>query len=262
MQNRYVGDVGDFGKFGLLRFLCSFTDADCPEPRYRLGVVWYLYHDPKEEVRDGRHIEYLQRTPTDDKSEFRDCDPPLWEGLRDLVLRDARYVHSLQLANLLPEDTLYFDSLLCYPARIKGQARNDLRAGWLSDARKKVRDADVVFLDPDNGLIPPSKKIHHKDGPKYTAVSEMKAFWDDGKSLILYQSGVMDKKAKAMIADKSQEIKDGLEIERDPVSLWFGRRTGRVFFVIPHPDHREVIEDRVRRITAGPWGAHGHFERA
>ena len=27
MQNRYVGDLGDFGKFGLLRALCSCSET-------------------------------------------------------------------------------------------------------------------------------------------------------------------------------------------------------------------------------------------
>ena len=42
MQNQYVGDIGDFGKYGLLRAISG-------DP-LRLGVVWYLFPDepPKE----------------------------------------------------------------------------------------------------------------------------------------------------------------------------------------------------------------------
>src|ERR1700684_4163658 len=39
MQDRYVGDVGDFGKFGLLRALCGESH---PLP-LKLGVVWYRF---------------------------------------------------------------------------------------------------------------------------------------------------------------------------------------------------------------------------
>ena len=37
MQDRYVGDIGDFGKYGLLRALCGRD--------LYLGVVWYLIPD-------------------------------------------------------------------------------------------------------------------------------------------------------------------------------------------------------------------------
>ena len=47
MQNRYVGDVADFAKHGLLRFLSGATDTERPEPKLRLGLVWYLYHDER-----------------------------------------------------------------------------------------------------------------------------------------------------------------------------------------------------------------------
>ena len=34
MQNRYVGDIGDYLKLGILRAL---------SPGYRLGVAWWLF---------------------------------------------------------------------------------------------------------------------------------------------------------------------------------------------------------------------------
>ena len=40
MQDRYVGDVGDFGKYGLLRSLCR---GDEHGAAFRLGVLWYRF---------------------------------------------------------------------------------------------------------------------------------------------------------------------------------------------------------------------------
>ena len=47
MQDQYVGDIGDFGKYGLLRHLFGRPEgADAaPEDALRLGVVWYLFPD-------------------------------------------------------------------------------------------------------------------------------------------------------------------------------------------------------------------------
>ena len=44
--HRYVGDIGDYLKFGLLRAL---------SPGHRLGVASWLYPDENHN-RDGRHI--------------------------------------------------------------------------------------------------------------------------------------------------------------------------------------------------------------
>ena len=51
MQNRYVGDIGDYLKLGILRAL---------SPKYRLGVAWWIYPDETHNA-DGQHIGYLDR---------------------------------------------------------------------------------------------------------------------------------------------------------------------------------------------------------
>ena len=50
MQNRYVGDIGDYLKLGILRAL---------SPGYHLGVAWWLFPDEAHNG-DGRHIGYLE----------------------------------------------------------------------------------------------------------------------------------------------------------------------------------------------------------
>lgn len=54
MQNRYTGDVGDFGTYGLLRALAAPAGA---RPM-RLGVVWHLVPDESHNA-DGKHVGYL-----------------------------------------------------------------------------------------------------------------------------------------------------------------------------------------------------------
>ena len=62
MQHRFVGDVSDFGKYGLLRFLSSMTD---PGPANRepqlvpsLAVVWYAHHE-QHQSGDGSKTGFL-----------------------------------------------------------------------------------------------------------------------------------------------------------------------------------------------------------
>lgn len=51
MKNRYVGDLGDFGKYTLLKTLCG-PESD-RVPSLRLGIVWYLTRDDPSR-KDGK----------------------------------------------------------------------------------------------------------------------------------------------------------------------------------------------------------------
>ena len=44
MRDEWVGDIGDLGKYGLLRVLTGYPDAPEGE-RLKLGVVWYYNRD-------------------------------------------------------------------------------------------------------------------------------------------------------------------------------------------------------------------------
>lgn len=57
LQNRYVGDVGDFGKYHLLKVL-SQGQGTGEGVSLSLGVVWYLVPDESHNA-DGKHIRYL-----------------------------------------------------------------------------------------------------------------------------------------------------------------------------------------------------------
>ena len=50
MKNQYVGDIGDYGKYGLLRFLA--------ERGIQIGVNWYLTKD--DGSTDGKFTKYLE----------------------------------------------------------------------------------------------------------------------------------------------------------------------------------------------------------
>ena len=65
---KYVGDIGDYAKFRLLRaLLCD----------RRLGLSWYLF--PDEGNNDGRHIDYL-----DPPTKWRCFDEQTFDTLKDI----------------------------------------------------------------------------------------------------------------------------------------------------------------------------------
>jgi hypothetical protein len=107
MQDIYAFDVGDFGKLGLLRQICV-------SGKLRLAVLWWKT-DLGTVGADGKHVDYLQ-----DRS-FRDCDPQLWEQMRQHFNPGARRI--IDLHPLLPNDTVFHD------APVPGDAWSRTRAG-------------------------------------------------------------------------------------------------------------------------------------
>ena len=126
-----------------------------------------------------------------------------------------------------------------------------------------MKEAQLICLDPDNGLIPKSIGLHSEKGPKYTCIADLKTLWEDKKSLVMYQQSVMDKKGHEMVRAKKTELKEGLELDQDPIAMWFSRGTARVFFVVARPEHRPTIQGRIDSMMAeaSPWVKHGHFKR-
>lgn len=260
MQNRYVGDVGDFGKFGLLRYLSGHT-ANNERERLRVGVLWYFHHDEvhvgnNQRINaDGRHISFLRRTATDDKAEYRNCDPGLWEGLRDLVYRDGRCLCCAERAGLLPEDTQYYRAPLVFLEGSPPQLRRQMRTHWWRRCLRATADAQLVCLDPDNGIAGDENLKHRDKGTKYTYHSDLADLWNRGQSLVVYHHlGRTD--ADAYSLQKALELSEASEGNPEVFPLIFNKGTLRVFFVIPRPEHREVIRERVDRMLAGPWNRH------
>lgn len=93
MQNRYVGDIGDFAKYALLRAIAR-------ETKLRIAVIWYLYSD-EDHNADGRHISYLR-----DEALAR-LDPTLHSALARLIHKRKRSVRSVAAAGILPPDTSF-----------------------------------------------------------------------------------------------------------------------------------------------------------
>jgi hypothetical protein len=125
MQNRYVGDIGDYLKLGILRAL---------SPGYHVGVE---VHNS-----DGRHIGYLGRADL-----WRHFDPYLFDTLRGIVSSGRQSVRELEAANILPGATFASEFVPAGgPPTQRGQARRE----WLEAVQRKFEGTDLLFLDPWN----------------------------------------------------------------------------------------------------------------
>ena len=168
MQNRYVGDIGDYLKLGILRGLA---------PGYRLGVAWWLYPDENHN-RDGRHTGYLQQP-----GRWRHYDPELFDALAQIVARNRRNVRALEATNLLPHAVFANEFI---PTNGPASQRKQARCDWLAKVKRQLADANIMFVDPDNGLEPSGFNQRSASAGKSVMFSELLELTRPGRSLIVY----------------------------------------------------------------------------
>lgn len=264
MQNRYTGDVGDFGKYGLLRHLTGQREAPTSADAMRLGVVWYLYPDESHND-DGKYTGYLASSPKN-HAEFRACDPDLYDSMRHLVETNRRSVAAVQRSLILPDDTLYFEPSLSFPRQMPRSERKAARASWFDGALEATIAADVIFVDPDNSVvfdpaigIPPSVDQLGSKGPKYVFTSDLRRFYEHGQSLVIYHHLARWDTHINQIEKVAQGLKSSLGLSQLPIRLRYGRGTGRVYFIVPQKEHEATLDSRASSLLASPWSS--HFDR-
>ena len=113
MQDRYVGYIGDFVKYALLRVVTGES---------KLGVAWYL-HPNESASADGRHTEYLALP-----AEWRCLDEDLFDGLKKIVESTRRSVTAVEASKVLP-DVVFADKRLDI-AKVPVSCRSSWRRIW------------------------------------------------------------------------------------------------------------------------------------
>ena len=229
VQDRYAGDIGDYVKLGLLRHLSRGR---------RLGVAWYLHPDESHNG-DGRHVSYLQ-----DPDRWRRLDPALFDGLRSIPA-SARSVAALE--NFGTAGTVCVREPCACPLP-SFRDRSAWRMHWFLRAMAALKDCDIVFADPDNGLVDDSPKRRSR-----------KVF---AKQIPLSEAVLLSAGRTAVIYHHNSRYKGGHDAE---TSYWIARLgpgtlavrskawSCRTFFVV-NPDSRTA---RRTAEFCDRWSAHG-----
>ncbi len=264
MQDAYFGDVGDFGKYGLLRKLCGISEPD-NSPKYSLGVAWYLTNC--RNGNDGKHISYLKESKKNSRV-FRDCNRDLYDELQKVVCKEGyRCVKAANRPTILGPSTRFHDEVLEYdqwtgPASFRD--RIERREEWLRAALKEMCGCQIVFLDPDNGLEISGVQRHQAKGAKYVFRDEFLEFWKLGCSVIVYQhcdfnskpDDQLEKRRNQLIqAIKNSNLAANLD-ERAVTALKYQRGTTRGFLILPVNAHGNVLVRRIEEMLKGPWQHH------
>ena len=177
MQDRYVGDVGDFAKYALLRRLSGISG----ETRIDLGIVWCLYPDESHNS-DGRHISDCIDPTT------RNSTPSYWQHCGLWEDSDRRSIAAVTSAKILPRGTVFCDAVACLPKSTSSRREDRLRyrSDWLNACFRLTRASDLVFFDPDNGIEVKSVPKHKANSGKYIYWDELEPFWSRGQALLVY----------------------------------------------------------------------------
>ena len=244
MQDRYTGDVGDFGKYGLLRAIAQPEITKTGGRSLKLGVVWYRYPDQKHNA-DGKHIAYLKRHKRDD---YRKCDPDLYDCLDEIVCR-RRAISEVEKSNILGSDTRFFSE------RCPGGPTEERRE-WHKRASNCLQRSDVVFLDPDNGL---RDDFRRGVSGKHAYLCEVLDYLRQGCAVVFYHHLNMSGSHDQQIIDRASRLSSCLVGSHRVAALRYRSGTSRAFFVIWPIELHELFAPRLSAFCGGPWVAPKRF---
>jgi hypothetical protein len=250
VQNRYVGDLGDFGKYALLNALTKPTES---HPGFSLAVLWYLVPDEGHN-EDGKYISYLT---SGRGAALQLCDPDLYSQLQQIV-RLGRSVARIASATVLPQARSFYAVPLCYHRPERLSERRAKRAVWLRGAMDAITDADVVFVDPDNGLqcgVSP----YAKRGPKYAYHEDLKQFANGQRTLVIYHHIGRQASAFNQVRARAAELRRILISGYETLALLYHRGSARAYFMATPPTHSREIYSRSKHFMAGEWSRHFDF---
>ena len=214
MQDSYVGDIGDFGKYLLLR-LMEYN-------RLRLAVNWYyVIPDAKPTQNDGKFIQYLLQG-----DKYRKHDNDLFDALHKIVIEDRdRRISRIEKSSIL--NASFFTDPVCQD-----------RTKWHEKALLATKNADLVFLDPDNGLETEKMSLKSIPSEKHVRRNELKDYYDRGQSVILYQHKIRE--------TPEQFIQKFIKLNEKFVrsdKLYILDFPKRYYFIFSQKEHSGIIGD-------------------
>jgi hypothetical protein len=212
MQDKYVGDIGDYGKLALLRQLVSSGLS--------IGIVWCAVDGSREINNDGSLRRYRSYTG---KHCLRHCDPDLFDAFK--IFEDVRNRSIVNLQNLTSAHAFF-------SSRIPDTEQQS----WSIRAFRAMSDVKLVFFDPDNGIstsVSPSAK--------HISLDELCRYWGRDQSLLIYhhlsrKKGGHDEEAES-VSEILRKNLQGATIE----AFRFRRGNSRVFYLAMQPQHRQVL---------------------
>ena len=233
MKNQYVGDIGDYGKYGLLRFLASYG--------IKIGVNWFLTEN--DGSTDGKFTTYL-KNPAD-----RVYDPELFDALQNIADHPDKTVKMIKQAGIIP-DAEFFGEML-KSSSLKADAREWNRRLWFNNSTLMLGNAELIFADPDNG-ISYRKTARTKDSEKFILPEDVAEYYNSGRNVVYYcHKG--RRKQEAWEQAKA-EIRNHIR-DAQILAVTFHTGTQRSYIFVLHPDCYMRYEKIITAFLDSEWGS-------
>lgn len=238
MQDKYAGDIGDFGKIGLLKAL--YTQG------LSIGVNWYRVEPlDTEKKADGTYKQEDGKYLIPEKLQV--CDVLLAEQLTRIAKSKHRSIKSLERGDFIPNARYYSE-----PVTVAG------RDEWHKRALDLLKGLDIVFVDPDNGMLVKSVGKRAVKSIKYTFYEEVRDYIQRGQSVLIYnhRSRKQEDQYFHEICIKIQEVTGVPEAE--VLKITFPKCSVRDYLAVPaSTEYREMIKAAFISMEQGIWGRTG-----
>ena len=220
MKNQYVGDINDYHKYGLIRFLTE-------NPTVPTTVCWML--TPDDNKTDGGRLDYLLKP-----SKWRKYDPELFDVLRNtVIMHEQRSVQMIENSGILPACG-FFSQYIKSNKQVEREAYFREFDFYLEKSEKANRESKLVFFDPDNGIESPKAKPNRK---RYIYWAEIAKYYDRQKTLLIYQHFPrVDQELFVNDVVKKLKMKTGTK------KVYSFAAEQVVFFLVPFRDHDKKFE--------------------
>ncbi len=239
MKNQYFGDVGDYGKYGLLRFLA--------EHGISVSVNWYLTRDDRSS--DGKFVSYLS-----DKR-FRRFSPVIYDELQKHVVQEGRRdILVMNETDLIP-DAKYYTIPLPALDGVPSAERKRRRKEWHENALSFCAGSDLVFLDPDNGIRPEGQSYSSQDN-KYVFLEEAADYYNAGQNVVYYCH--KGRRTDAQWSEYKRLLRTRIP-EADLIGLTFHRGTQRSYIFALQSGSAAGIKQLLSEFLASEWGGRKMF---
>jgi len=238
MQDRYAGDIGDFGKIGLLKALHN--------QGLSVGVNWYCV-DPMdiEKKANGTYKQVDGKYLIPEK--LKVCDFSLAEQLTKIAKSNHRSIKSLERGDFIP-DAKYYSETITVTGRVE----------WHKRALDKLKGLDIVFMDPDNGMLVKSVGKRSAKSIKYMFYEEVADYIGQKQSVLIYNHRSR-KKEDVYFHELCEKLKGITGVPESRIlKITFPRCSVRDYLAVPASDkHYVKIREAFIVMENSIWGHSG-----